>query len=404
MFDQRLRISSWVNNTDLMVLKKQGKEGEAEQSPPIMTKNEQGEDVPLLRQELMQQAHGLVDDFTIQRTINNDEKMQVSWDPLVLGGDAKTCKAFYRAVIGACHRQELQCLMSYTMMAPEKAPSRFHVFNDWLAERAFKELSPEQYAENVVKFLDEHVPDCDGLSFDIEGLRTGVSVPKETPAAQKEKLTEQKEELLKKMGERYQRFLGSLAERLGKARKLVGVATAGLTSEKEVIPGTTADDGFRLHQYTLAKDHANMLIRPMIYDNYKINGKMDAKTLRQALAMTISLQEKAIAYAKSVIPLDRFQVGIKTITGMKNGVPPTYGGFITDASVARAQCEKLLRPQGVGLALFPTSAGFWKECNAGLNEKAPLAATTGNPAQAPLHKEELDRLYSYSRIFASTPP
>lgn len=386
----RLRISSWVNNTDLLFLEKPAQKT----SKPVMTKNAKGKEAL----NLMQQAKGLVDDFTIQRTINNNKEMEVSWDPLGRNADPEVCKAFYQAVVAECHNNEIQCLLSYTMMAPSEGPSRFHTFNDWLTGRNFEKLTPEKHAENIMEFLDENVPECDGLSVDIEGLHTGFGVTKDMSKEKKEAVLKDKEDMLKKMLERYQRFLGKLAELLAAQKKILGVATAGLTSETEVTPGFTAEDGFRLHQYTLAKGHPNMLIRSMIYDNYKINGDMSPNMLEKALATTLSLQDKAIAYAKTVIPMAQFQVGIKTIPGLKK-----YGGFITDVQLVRRRCEELLRPDGVGLALFPTSVRFWKECNAGLNMRAPLAAQYGHPVQAPLHKHELER-FPFGKIFGFTNP
>lgn len=416
MADQRLRISAWLNNADLMILTRAGDE----KSPPQMTTNARKQAVPVLRADMIQQARGLVDDMTLQRTMNNDESMRPIWDPLVLPGQRpdvdgnKVRKAYFEAAIDACHREGIQCLMSYTMMRPSAPPSKFHVFNDWLkSDKKFPALTPEQHGENVAKFLERELPESDGLSFDIEGLSTGFSVKSDTAEPLRSELIKKREEMLIVMLDRFSRFLFTLADLLAAKNKILGVATAGLTSATEVIPGYTTEDGFRLHQYTLAKGHPNVLIRAMAYDNYTLNGKTDPATLQTALANTLALHDKTIAYAKSVIPATQFQLGIKTISGAKDGVPPKYGGFITDPSIARGHCEKVLRPAGVGLALFPTSAGFWQPCNEGLNKNAPAAAayvpktaervepapgTPPNPAHAPLGVEEYYRINSFRRI------
>jgi hypothetical protein len=415
---QRLRVSSWLNPTDVMVLSVKGDE----KSPPLMTKDGQGRPVPVLNQNLLLLGQGVIDDMSMQRSINNDENMNVVWDPLVLGGfpgkkGDPVRQAFFQAAVDACHAKEMQCLLGYTMMNPQLPTSRFKSFNEWLAERAFPKLSPEEHARKVVKFLDDNVPACDGISFDIEGLSAGVVVNKKAPEKLKQQQIDRKEAVLKKMIDRYQLFLGALADELAKSKKIVGVATAGMTSDTEAAPGYTAEDGFRIHQFKLGQGHPNMLIRPMAYDYLKLNGKDDPATLKADRDATLAWHDKIIDYALSVLPAGQFQLGFKTIMARKrDGSPPDYGGFITDVSVIKKRCQDVLRPKNIGIIFFPTSASFWSECNAGLNAGAPAAgaavkasqqasaqpAAAKDPAQVPLDEEGLYRMSSWRRV--SPPP
>ncbi len=411
---QRLRMSSWVNPTDLMVLTDSGNQ----KSPPIMTTDGQSRETPQLNEALFQRGKGILDDMTLQRTMNNDEQMTPVWDPLVLGGYPSTSDkgkavrlAFFQNVVDKCHQNNMQCLLGYTMMNPKEARSRFKSFNDWLAESPIFKISPAEYAGQVADFLDKQVPECDGVSFDIEGLGTGFGVTKDMTQALKDQQIEKREKRLKTMTERYGQFLGALADRLAKSKKIVGVATAGMTSETEAIPSFTAEDGFRIHQFTLAKDHPNMIIRPMAYDNVKLNGKDDSATLQAAVQATLVWHDKIIAYALSVLPPEQFQLGFKTIMARKDdGKPPDYGGFITDVSVIKKRCQDVLRPKDIGLIFFPTSASFWSECNTGLNDGAPAAGealaaaqaakqqAAANPAQMPLEQESFYRMSSWRRL------
>src|SRR5262245_35695807 len=267
---QRLRVSSWINPSDLMILKNP----KDEKSPPLMTKDAQGRDTPILNEKPFTLGNGILDDMTLQRTMNNDLKMNPEWDALVLQGAPPTSEegktkrtAFFQSVVDKCHQNNMQCLLGYTMMNPGSGPSIFKSFNDWLKrDDPYEDLTPQRHAEGVAAFLLKNVPECDGISFDIEGLSTGFAINDKMTDAVKAETIKNREPILKNMMERYDTFLGTLADTLAKTNRIVGVATAGLTSVTEVTPGYTAEDGFRIHQFTLAKDHPNMLIRPMAYD------------------------------------------------------------------------------------------------------------------------------------------
>ena len=58
--------------SDLMTLT----DPENEQSPPLMTKDAKGRDTPQLNNEPFKRGKGILDDMTLQRTMNNDLKMQ----------------------------------------------------------------------------------------------------------------------------------------------------------------------------------------------------------------------------------------------------------------------------------------------------------------------------------------
>lgn len=416
---QRLRVSSWLNPTDLMVLSVKGNE----RSPPLITKDSQGRKLPVLNRNLLTLGKGVLDDFTMQRSINNDQDMNVVWDPLVLSGftgkdGIKVRQAFFQAAVDACHEHGIQCLLGYTMMNPNLPASRFKSFNEWLAARAFPKIELKDHARKIARFLNDNVPECDGISLDIEGLTSGIPVGKNLPEKLKQQQIARKEDVLNRMIERYQVFLEALADELADGNKIVGVATAGLTSETEATPGYTAEDGFRIHQFTLAENCSNIIIRPMAYDYQKLNGKDDPATLKSDQATTLAWHDKIIDYALSVIPPERFQLGFKTIMARKaNGGPPDYGGFITDVSVIKRCCEGALRPKNIGIIFFPTSASFWSECNAGLNGGAPAAGAgvsssqspgassemPKNPAQVPLDNKGMSRMSSWRRISAPPP-
>jgi hypothetical protein len=420
---QRLRVSSWINPSDLMILK----DPKNEKSPPLMTKDAKGRDTPLLNEKPFTSGKGILDDMTLQRSMNNDLKMNPEWDRLVLQSDSPASEAgktkrmaFFQSVVDKCHQNNMQCLLGYTMMNPGAGPSIFRSFNEWLKrDDPYEDLTPRDHAEAVAAFLLKNVPECDGISFDIEGLGTGLAINDKMTDAVKEETIKKREPILKTMMERYDWFLGALAERLAKTNRIVGVATAGLTSATEVTPGYTAEDGFRIHQFTLATDHPNMLIRPMAYDNVEIDGKTDDNTLRSAVKQTLEWHDKVIAYALSVLPPERFQLGFKTILARnkETGKGPKYGGFITDVKTIRRRCEEVLRPQNIGIILFPSSVGFWEECNNGLNmDKGAPEAGAGladalearkkqeepslrpNPSQMPLDKDAFDRMISWRRL------
>ena len=157
---------------------------EDERSPPLMTKDSKGRDTPQLNNEPFKRGKGILDDMTLQRTMNNDLKMQPAWDPLVLQGappgseEGKTKRmAFFQSVVDKCHENNMQCLLGYTMMNPGSGPSIFKSFNDWLKQDdPYEDITPESHAGAVADFLLSNVPECDGISFDIEGLGTGFTI------------------------------------------------------------------------------------------------------------------------------------------------------------------------------------------------------------------------------------
>lgn len=366
---KRLRVSAWFNPTDLMVLTAQSDP----KSPPVFTRDGAGREVPQLLLDAIARGKGALDDASVQRTINNDMKMNVVWDPLVLPGKGDdTREGFFQGAIKACHKLGIQCLVGYTMMRPKDGlPSKFSVFNDWLAGRALPDLKPADHATRIVAFLDKHLPECDGVHFDIEGLTSGLPQPEVDPRSGNltragEIMKQKKDEAVARLTARYGEFLGALSDALSKKKRLVALATAGLTAAREVIPGRVAGDGERIHQYTLAKGHPNFLVRPMAYDYQELKS-FDAATLQQDREATLAWHDKIIAYATSVLPPQQFQLGIKTISSKDNNQPKKYGGFITDPDVLRRRCQDPLRKKGIGVALFPTSSSFWKPANDGLN-------------------------------------
>jgi hypothetical protein len=304
----------------------------------------------------------------------------VGWDMIVLPTitvDADRVE-FFQDCIKSAHKHKMQLLAGYALIAPagQAPPPKFKAFNDWIKQKTLINPAVDAYAQSIVDFLDTELPGCDGVSFDIEGLSTGLPAGTAQNARIKECL---------RLGANIATFYGTLADKLTASNRLVAVATAGLTS-RDHIQGSVPLDMFIIQGYDIAKGHSNILIRPMAYDNF-------GATVRDGNTLIKDWHQQIVDFAVNDKLNRAFQLGIRTTA---RDPKDKLGSFITDVNVIKDRCTSMLRAdKNVGLILFPTSSGMWKDCDDALNPKPNTAAAgkfVGRPLQGPLDQNALDRL------------
>jgi hypothetical protein len=416
----RLRFSSWLDPLDLLLLKHDA--NLKSKRTPILKPNSAGRAGPVLDTSTLDGQDGLIDDISLQRTLRNDEQMKVVWDtqfltflvvpsstkdPNMLDPEKRKVKQkeldddrleYFKTCVKAAHQRQMQFLAGYALLKP-KPPGpnasdldkhffqselgKFVAFNNWIKQPSLTNPSVDAFTQSIVTFLDQL--GCDGISFDIEGLSTGL--PLETqgmPAAQFKSLQQARLAECHRLAGNIGTFYATLADKLSATKRLVAVATAGLTSPDH-IQNTVPPDMFLIQGFDVGQGRPNVLIRPMAYDNFTANVRDDDPLIKD-------WHQQIVDFALKQVSNSQFQLGIRTT--QRTG----FGAFITRTDVLQDRCTNMLRAdKKVGLILFPTSQSHWKDCDDALNPKPNTPAAgkfKDQPVQIKLLQEGLDRLRS----------
>lgn len=340
---KRLRVSSWFDPIDFMEIATP-----VEKKVPAVTLDKSGNASVILK-NVVKGVNGALDDVSLQRTICNDATLQaIQWD-ILPGGSDFTRQDFIAQCIKACHAEKIQLLVGFALLKGKSRDAIFDPLAKWLRGKSPSNPTIPGFAQLIHDFVMTNVPDCDGVSFDIEGLSLGgVS-------------DANRESECVRIGKNLELLYVTLAGLFAGDGKIVAVATAGLIDRMHLNPGIKADNGFLLQDTHMGAGIPNLLIRPMAYDNF---------TPSDSDATIFAWQEQIVAYAlapdpdhgSAALPPSQFQLGIKTIRSA------TFGGFVTSQKLINMRCETLLRKNNIGVVFFPSSVSFWKGADAALNE------------------------------------
>lgn len=363
-------------------------------------------------------AKGIVDDLTLLNTIVNTvpgtagARPGIILDPVVLGPTVfpgkspdeireKHQKPFYNGMIKLCHDNGLQIMAGYGEALLDAQVKAFSAWIKAVSEDRTRRPELVAFVDELIQFLATHFPDpddsetfsFDGISFDIEHVGADFSPGSFTDDQAKEMFT--RGEILNEM---YQ----LLAAKLRKKNKLVGVAGGGLVDDLSFGPSRAASSKNRAlpsaiaHRYDVAVGAPNIVLRPMCYDS---GFSDDGAKPGGPESPLFNWHEEVIAYAledKKVHP-SQFQIGIKNHKGSTG-----QGGEVTKRDRIELRCEKMLRPNRVGIiefALFKAQDwGAIDKANKKLNEdpdKPGVAYGTneeGQPLQAPLSSAQALKL------------
>jgi hypothetical protein len=136
--------------------------------------------------------------------------------------------------------------------------------------------------------------------------------------------------------------------------------------------------------YEMGSPERNLIIRPMAYDNFKLNDP----------AQNLDDWHADIVRYMQTFPTATFQLGVKTIKGegqLKRGMDGVMGNAKESVEThVKRRCRDLLNPQRIGICFFPTSPSLWGPANASLNPTVPEAGRLpGHPRQCPLSADIL---------------
>lgn len=447
----RLRISSWVGAMEVLPMRKESPAGDVTLKPQALSNLDKGrgniDDISLLRTITVNPAD-LTIGFDYYGLFRQKPGKPAGWETY---NDAQL-SSYYRQVIDACHERRIECLVGFALGGP--AESSHQAFTKWIRDESHP-LSPADLAKRISAFIQEPshgLAKCDGISFDIEGVGTGVSGAEDDPDVMAAE---------ERVRSRFSELYGTLADELAKwtppdvgipIGHIVAVTPAAVIGSrvhsgpglidldgKAIIepvvhryqvggewretfdvtsryyenhtrvgpfwnPGvqSSAYQGARdyfLQDFDLGNFYSNILIRPMVYDGLELSSPSAALE---------NWQYDVIRYARHFarVPPSNFQLGIKTAPGtpqtvgfpVKEGdktVMKKAGGVSSPAHIERI-AKGLLRHTNTGAALFPASVGTWKALNDSLNKSvgAPDAGTVEmQPLQAPIKREVIEKRF-----------
>lgn len=168
---RRLRVSAWTDPLEFMTIDKHGN------LRPGMTADPHFFNPNALKNEVFAGQPGgfrVIDDISLLQTIIDDDTpgIGIRFDRRVLSAtkDA-TRKGFFNKVIAYCHDVlGVQCLIGFERARMDKTPGNPEPsLSTWL-KMPTPVPSVDDVVTRIVAFCDEHVPEYDGISFDLEGL------------------------------------------------------------------------------------------------------------------------------------------------------------------------------------------------------------------------------------------
>jgi len=299
----------------------------------------------------------------------------------------KAAKTFWNDFIATAHGARLQVFVGLGITTAVNTLIHRR-FEEWL-KKPSPQMTPEAFAQRIVAFLDESIPDYDGISCDIEfdPVKGGRYDPKTRSHVANN---------LKRM---YQELARLLAEKtiIGRSSpRILAMATPAFVSrthshniwtdaDGKTLKGSasTYGDVASLHQvWDIVQGPqgklTNILFRPMAYMN-------------SAIAFQGALWHRDVvnffAGAQGVGP-EQFQLGVAT----------SNDAILVDTDQAIRRRAEFLRGSGQGpkdrggLIFFPHSSRQWLSANHFLNvlHGAPPAGLGGGQTlQQPVHTAPL---------------
>jgi hypothetical protein len=438
---RRLRVSSWADPLEFMTIDKDGKPRPGVPSDPDFF------NPGALKSEVFSGQPGgyrVLDDISLLQTIRDDNTagIGIGFDRRVLSfkTDA-TREGFFNKVIKHCHDTlGVQCLVGFERARLDKVPGTPEPgLATWLKQ---PDPSPsiDDVTTRIIAFCDQHLPDYDGISFDLEGL---AGSPAQLPFAianmaafyttlarklRKEPFpsgaTRDRDRLVAfaagNLIGRLPRLDGTGGDVMRSSRKLAHEPNGELSRDasNNYVSATDPLKAAFMEQaqdYDLGKADQNLIIRPMAYDNFlrtdgpQVLDDWHADIVR--FMRTIKLGGPPIKIGKETFtePVETatFQLGLKSVPGpgqedkidkgaIKTGMDGVMGGFsggnrdptthaLNPAQAAslgarikhvRERCTNLLNPNGIGVCFFPTSPSMWKDANDALNPTMPEAGVS----------------------------
>lgn len=371
---RRLRVSSWADPLEFMTIDKKGK------LRPGMTAEPDFFNPGALKAEVFAGQPGgyrVIDDISLLQTIRDDNTaaIGIGFDRRVLSfKDDKVRANFFNKVIKHCHDTlGVQCLVGFERARLDKVPDTPEPsLATW-----FKMKTPSPTIDDVttriVAFCDQHLPDYDGVSFDLEGL---AGTPDQLPfaIANMEAFYTTLARKLRKdpfpSGDSRDRdrlvafaagnLIGRLPTRDGQnpdtmrsSRKLAHEPGGELSRDasNNYVSATDPLKAAFMEQaqdYNLGRADQNLIIRPMAYDNFlrtdgaQVLDDWHADIVRYM--RTIKLAGPPVKIGKETFtdPVETatFQLGLKTVPGegqedkldaksgtVKTGMDGVMGGF-----------------------------------------------------------------------------
>jgi hypothetical protein len=456
---RRLRLSAWVDPVAFMNGHKDGQ---------IFQPDIDNLFKPAFVNEALDGGRPVIDDLSLLATLRDDDSpaLNIGFDPDMLQMSAPRDatpaerkavadkafalrKGFYNAVIKHCHEVlGVQCLIGFARTRLDPHDRGEGVPKEPRLATWFKMATPvpsiDDVTTRIVNFCEEHLPEFDGISFDLEGLAglpAGIDVARDNVmgfyTALAEKLRNPPlvvpDPAVRPFFDpkrQYDRLVTFAAGNLiGDVKDENGVRTGTLRSSRMLKhdpdgqPSRDPDDpddfvsathplraGFaeQAQDYRRALSDRNLIVRPMSYDNFKRGDSQqvlddwhaDIVRFMDSLRVAASAGGVLALPAGTTLQLGNFQLGVKTIDGpgqLQSGMDGVMGG-VGKAEGDRikhviARCRDLLNPHRIGICFFPTSANFWKPANKALNPSVPFAGQLiGHPVQCAIGQPMIDRL------------
>lgn len=360
---RRLRVSAWTDQTEFMTIDRKGnlKPGAQEDKSSFFLPN-------ALENEVFAGQPGgfrVIDDISLLQTIIDDDTpgIGIGFDRRVLSfKDDATRERFFNKVITYCHDVlGVQCLIGFERARmdrrpappknpddpPNKPPPKLEPSLSLWFKMQTPNPSIDDVTTRIVAFCDKHLPEFDGISFDLEGLG---GPPSELPFA-----TANMEAFYTSLARKLRKepwpsgatrdrdrlvtfaagnLIGRLPTRDGKnpgtmrsSRKLQHEQSGELSREGGNFVSATdplkAAFMEQAQDYELGKADGNLIIRPMAYDNFlRTDGPQvldDWHTDIVRHMRTIKLGGPAVTIGNETFsePVETatFQLGLKTVPG-----------------------------------------------------------------------------------------
>lgn len=355
----------------------------------------------LIRMDHFNAGKGILDDISLLKTLLNspDSNMTIGFDPSVLPGTSKENeqirKDFYNGVIERAHQNGIQLLIGFAHASNNGKTNASRAFESWL-ENPPSTRTIDKVAEDIVNFMDQHLPAADGISFDIESVGSHGELTTAQEITRHEVLTRN-----------FAEFYRTLALKLEPSNRIVTFAPAAFVADDltsrtfhvdedkrikkdesgkpMVISTLKGAPSFYVQNFKIAAGHPNIIVRPMVYDNFS-RGDDVKQFLQNWQRDVIDYALRSQCKGGAGLTAKQFQLGIKTFEGpgQKRAVKPMDGVMLRDEDLA-STCRDICMTKKVGVILFASAPQKFTVCNNALNPFVPNAGLSANfPAQVPI--------------------
>jgi hypothetical protein len=358
---QRLRLSIWAGSHLVTPSSIKGAEKIIDDISLLKTLSVKTDDQHVLKQAVLDSQGNPT---PIKKAVKLLAPLDVQFDPDVQPAP----DTFYGAAIDACHQVGIQCLAGWDMARNDLPMQTMSLWFKDLHDGKFpdKDKEIDRVVQQILGFVNQDFHSgsktvhFDGISFDME--QVAVAVADEAIAF-------------------YQAVADGLATATKDTNKFCGVAAGQLvddthshfvrdaagniTHQQQAIATAIA------HRWSMAKDHALLVVRPMAYDDWPLTNLPPAASgatpgpgsHQQPPSVITQWHNDMMDFAaKTGVPPEQFQLGVKTFLGDANkpklveGPPGKFSwsgqdGCMTDPSELRRRCREL-RKRGYGLILF----------------------------------------------------